>query len=64
MQAMKALNLPAPEAIVDSLSGGEKRRVDLCRILLGTDLNYLEFCCALTTVAHCFDSAARCTIFR
>ncbi len=32
--AMDALRLPPPEARVDTLSGGEKRRVALCRVLL------------------------------
>ena len=32
--AMEALRCPAPEAIVATLSGGEKRRVALCRLLL------------------------------
>jgi sulfate-transporting ATPase len=32
--AMDALRLPPPEAAVDTLSGGEKRRVALCRVLL------------------------------
>jgi energy-dependent translational throttle protein EttA len=32
--AMDALRLPPPEAGVENLSGGEKRRVALCRILL------------------------------
>ncbi|MDR0787809.1 MAG: energy-dependent translational throttle protein EttA [Gemmatimonadota bacterium] len=32
--AMDALRLPAPETRVERLSGGEKRRVALCRILL------------------------------
>jgi len=32
--AMDALRLPPPEMNVDSLSGGEKRRVALCRLLL------------------------------
>ncbi len=32
--AMDALRLPAPEEEVGSLSGGEKRRVALCRLLL------------------------------
>jgi ATP-binding cassette ChvD family protein len=32
--AMDALRLPAPEAAVDVLSGGERRRVALCRLLL------------------------------
>ena len=32
--AMDALRLPPSDAIVDPLSGGEKRRVALCRILL------------------------------
>jgi energy-dependent translational throttle protein EttA len=33
-RAMDALRCPAPEAIVSTLSGGEKRRVALCRLLL------------------------------
>jgi len=33
-QAMDALRLPPPEAAVASLSGGERRRVALCRLLL------------------------------
>jgi ATP-binding cassette ChvD family protein len=33
-RAMDALNCPAPEAIVSTLSGGERRRVALCRLLL------------------------------
>jgi energy-dependent translational throttle protein EttA len=32
--AMDALRLPPPDANVDSLSGGERRRVALCRLLL------------------------------
>ncbi|MHB1809173.1 MAG: energy-dependent translational throttle protein EttA [Solirubrobacteraceae bacterium] len=32
--AMDALRLPAPEADVSALSGGERRRVALCRLLL------------------------------
>jgi ATP-binding cassette ChvD family protein len=32
--AMEALRLPPPEAPIETLSGGEKRRVALCRILL------------------------------
>jgi energy-dependent translational throttle protein EttA len=32
--AMDALRLPPPEAEVDKLSGGERRRVALCRLLL------------------------------
>ena len=32
--AMEALRLPPPDARVDSLSGGEKRRVALCKVLL------------------------------
>jgi ATP-binding cassette ChvD family protein len=32
--AMDALRLPPPEAPVESLSGGERRRVALCRVLL------------------------------
>jgi ATP-binding cassette ChvD family protein len=33
-RAMDALRLPPPDALVDNLSGGEKRRVALCRLLL------------------------------
>ena len=33
-QAMHALGCPPPEAAVENLSGGEKRRVALCRLLL------------------------------
>jgi ATP-binding cassette ChvD family protein len=33
-QAMAALNCPPADAVVDRLSGGEKRRVALCRLLL------------------------------
>jgi ATP-binding cassette ChvD family protein len=33
-QAMDALRLPPPDADVDHLSGGERRRVALCRLLL------------------------------
>ncbi|BBH16571.1 energy-dependent translational throttle protein EttA [Nocardioides baekrokdamisoli] len=33
-QAMDALRCPPPEAIVDNLSGGERRRVALCKLLL------------------------------
>jgi len=32
--AMDALRCPAPDAIVDDLSGGERRRVALCRLLI------------------------------
>jgi sulfate-transporting ATPase len=32
--AMAALNCPPPDAVVDHLSGGERRRVALCRLLL------------------------------
>lgn len=32
--AMQALNCPPPDAAVDNLSGGEKRRIALCRLLL------------------------------
>ncbi len=32
--AMDALRLPPPDAAVDNLSGGERRRVALCRLLL------------------------------
>lgn len=32
--AMDAMRLPPPEAVVDQLSGGEKRRVYLCKTLL------------------------------
>ncbi len=33
-RAMDALNCPPPEAMVSTLSGGERRRVALCRLLL------------------------------
>jgi len=33
-QAMDALRCPPPEAIVDVLSGGERRRVAMCKLLL------------------------------
>ncbi len=33
-KAMDALRCPPPDAIIDNLSGGEKRRVALCRLLL------------------------------
>ncbi|HWI30376.1 MAG TPA: energy-dependent translational throttle protein EttA [Microbacterium sp.] len=33
-QAMDALRTPPPEAVVSNLSGGEKRRVALCKLLL------------------------------
>ncbi|SOD97048.1 energy-dependent translational throttle protein EttA [Spirosoma fluviale] len=33
-RAMDALRCPPPEAVIDNLSGGEKRRVALCRLLL------------------------------
>jgi ATP-binding cassette ChvD family protein len=33
-QAMDALRCPAPDAMVDKLSGGERRRVALCKLLL------------------------------
>jgi ATP-binding cassette ChvD family protein len=33
-QAMDALRTPPPDAIVDNLSGGERRRVALCKLLL------------------------------
>ena len=33
-RAMDALRCPPPEAVIDVLSGGEKRRVALCRLLL------------------------------
>src|SRR5262245_44176848 len=33
-QAMDALRLPPPDALPDKLSGGERRRVALCRLLL------------------------------
>ena len=32
--AMEALGCPPPEAVVDNLSGGERRRLALCRLLL------------------------------
>jgi ATP-binding cassette ChvD family protein len=41
--AMDALRLPAPDAEVSTLSGGERRRVALCRLLLSTpDLLLLD----------------------
>ena len=41
--AMDALRLPAPDADVTKLSGGERRRVALCRLLLSTpDLLLLD----------------------
>jgi sulfate-transporting ATPase len=41
--AMDALRLPAPDADVAKLSGGERRRVALCRLLLSTpDLLLLD----------------------
>jgi ATP-binding cassette ChvD family protein len=33
-RAMDALRCPPPEALIDTLSGGEKRRVALCRLLI------------------------------
>ncbi|MFL6023487.1 MAG: ATP-binding cassette domain-containing protein, partial [Marmoricola sp.] len=33
-QAMDALRCPPPETLVDNLSGGERRRVALCKLLL------------------------------
>src|SRR5262249_11607406 len=41
--AMDALRLPPPDASVGTLSGGERRRVALCRLLLGApDLLMLD----------------------
>jgi energy-dependent translational throttle protein EttA len=41
--AMDALRLPPGEAAIEQLSGGERRRVALCRVLLGhTDLLLLD----------------------
>ncbi len=41
--AMDALRLPAPDAMVANLSGGERRRVALCRLLLSSpDLLLLD----------------------
>ncbi len=41
--AMDALRLPPPDAAVDKLSGGERRRVALCRVLLErTDMLLLD----------------------
>ena len=33
-RAMAALRCPAPDELVDHMSGGERRRVALCRLLL------------------------------
>lgn len=33
---MDALRCPPPEALVENLSGGERRRVALCRLLLSS----------------------------
>ncbi len=41
-QAMDALQLPDPEAPVNVLSGGERRRVALCRLLLEAPI----YCCS------------------
>ena len=40
--AMDALRCPADDADIDKLSGGEKRRVALCRLLLDEPTNHLD----------------------
>src|SRR6059058_2103190 len=40
--AMDALRLPPPDADVTTLSGGERRRVALCRLLLDEPTNHLD----------------------
>ena len=46
--AMDALRVPAGDADVTKLSGGEKRRVALCQLLLST-----SYCCFLTDKLIC-----------
>jgi ATP-binding cassette ChvD family protein len=41
-QAMEALGCPPDEADVDTLSGGERRRIALCRLLLDEPTNHLD----------------------
>jgi ATP-binding cassette ChvD family protein len=51
--AMDALRLPPPDASVKNLSGGEKRRVALCRLLLEKpDLLLLEYAGSVILVTH------------
>src|SRR5215207_7621401 len=41
-QAMDALRCPPPDEMVDHLSGGERRRVALCKLLLDEPTNHLD----------------------